>query len=73
MGFGGVLSLGCTVGQGISGISTLALGSFIAALSIILGSAITMRVQYYRLDEMSIYSALLQGIADIVLPWRKLD
>jgi len=26
MGFGGVLGLGCTVGQGISGVSTLALG-----------------------------------------------
>ena len=30
MGFGGVTAMGCTVGQGMSGLSTLALGSFIA-------------------------------------------
>ena len=30
MGFGGTLSLGCTFGQGLSGVSTLALGSFLA-------------------------------------------
>lgn len=73
MGFGGVLSLGCTVGQGVSGMSTLALGSIVATLFIILGSAITMRVQYYQLDEMPFIKALFVGIADIVLPWRKLD
>ena len=38
MGTGGVLALGCTVGQGITGISTLALGSLIALLSIIVGA-----------------------------------
>ena len=37
MGVGGVLALGCTVGQGITGMSTLALGSIIALLSIIAG------------------------------------
>ncbi len=37
MGAGGVLALGCTVGQGISGMSTLALGSVLAWLSIIAG------------------------------------
>ena len=30
MGFGGVTALGCTIGQGLTGISTLALGSFLA-------------------------------------------
>jgi uncharacterized membrane protein YedE/YeeE len=48
MGFGGVLALGCTIGQGISGMSTLALGSFIAFLSIIAGAAATMKWQYAR-------------------------
>lgn len=38
MGFGGVLALGCTVGQGISGMSTLALGSVIALAAIIFGA-----------------------------------
>lgn len=37
MGFGAVTSLGCTVGQGIGGISTLALGSIIALVAIIAG------------------------------------
>jgi len=49
MGFGGVLALGCTIGQGISGVSTLALGSFLALFSIIAGAAATMKVQYWRL------------------------
>ena len=47
MGFGGVLALGCTIGQGITGVSTLALGSFIALFAIIAGSAITMKIQYF--------------------------
>lgn len=73
MGFGGVLSLGCTVGQAISGISTLALGSFIAAFFIIVGSALTMRVQYHRMDDLSFFGALATGLADILMPWRMKD
>jgi len=73
MGFGGVLALGCTVGQSISGISTLALGSFIAALSIIFGSAVTMRVQYHRMDDMGFFKSVGIGIADILMPWRLKD
>ena len=46
MGFGGILAMGCTIGQGVTGVSTLALGSFIALGAIIAGSAITMRIQY---------------------------
>lgn len=37
MGTGGVLALGCTIGQGITGISTLGLGSAIALVSIVIG------------------------------------
>ena len=47
MGFGGITALGCTIGQGLSGVSTLSLGSFLAFFSIIAGSAITMKIQYY--------------------------
>ncbi len=43
MGFGGVTALGCTVGQGLSGLSTLALGSFIAVAAIITGSVATLK------------------------------
>jgi len=49
MGFGGVLALGCTIGQGITGLSTLALGSILAFFSMIAGAALTMKVQYWRL------------------------
>jgi len=79
MGFGGVLALGCTVGQGITGISTLALGSFIAFGGIVLGSALTMKIQYYKLvyeDEASFMAALLTSLVDLhLLPsgLRRLD
>jgi uncharacterized membrane protein YedE/YeeE len=49
MGFGGVLAMGCTIGQGLSGVSTLALGSFLAWFAIIAGAALTMKIQYWRL------------------------
>ena len=66
MGFGGVLSFGCTIGQGVSGMSTLALGSLVALLSIMLGSALTMKVQYYMLDD-GFWSSLHQSLADLRL------
>lgn len=47
MGFGGVTAIGCTIGQGVSGVSTLAIGSIIVFLSIVAGAAITMKIQYY--------------------------
>lgn len=49
MGFGGVLGLGCTIGQGVSGVSTLALGSFLALFSIIAGATVTMKIEYWRM------------------------
>ncbi|HZE62047.1 MAG TPA: YeeE/YedE family protein [Burkholderiales bacterium] len=48
MGFGGICALGCTIGQGISGFSTLALGSIITFVCIVIGSALTMKYQYWR-------------------------
>jgi uncharacterized membrane protein YedE/YeeE len=49
MGFGGVTALGCTIGQGVTGISTLAVSSFLVLAAIIVGAAITMKVQYFLL------------------------
>lgn len=46
MGIGGILSLGCTIGQAVTGASTLALGSFVAFASIVIGCAVTMKIQY---------------------------
>ena len=51
MGIGGVLAMGCTIGQGVTGVSTLAMGSILAVASIVFGSALTMKVQYYLLNE----------------------
>jgi len=51
MGFGGVTALGCTVGQGLSGMSTLALGSIIAWLSIIGGAVAGVKYQAWRLER----------------------
>ena len=45
MGFGGVTAMGCTIGQGMSGVSTLAIGSFIALSGIVAGSVATMKWQ----------------------------
>lgn len=79
MGIGGVLAMGCTLGQGVTGVSTVALGSFIALGSIILGSALTMKIQYYKLvyeEEASFSMALITGMVDLrLLPkgMRKLE
>ena len=67
MGFGGVLALGCTIGQGITGMSTLAMGAVITLGMIIFGSAITMKVQYYRMEEQGYFRALFSGLADFRL------
>jgi hypothetical protein len=49
MGFGGVTAMGCTIGQGVTGVSTLAVSSFLVLASIIAGAAISMKVQYILL------------------------
>jgi uncharacterized membrane protein YedE/YeeE len=49
MGFGGITALGCTVGQGLSGISTLALGSFLALPGFIFGGYLGVRYLQMRL------------------------
>ena len=51
MGFGGVTALGCTIGQGISGLSSLALGSLLTSACIVAGSAATMKYQYWRMTR----------------------
>jgi hypothetical protein len=43
MGAGGVMAFGCSIGQGLTGFSTLALASFIAVAGILVGTAIGLR------------------------------
>lgn len=44
MGLGGVTALGCTFGQGITGVATLSMSSFLATLAIITGATLTVLV-----------------------------
>lgn len=44
MGVGGVMALGCTVGQAITGVSTLAVGSFLTFGAIVIGGIVGMKV-----------------------------
>jgi hypothetical protein len=71
MGFGGVLSMGCTIGQAVTGISTLALGSILTFGAIVFGCALTMKVQYYMMDEQGFFGALRSALGDLRLLPRK--
>jgi hypothetical protein len=51
MGFGGVTALGCTIGQGLSGVSTLSLGSLVAFASIVAGAVAGVRYQAWRIER----------------------
>jgi uncharacterized membrane protein YedE/YeeE len=43
MGAGGAMAYGCSIGQGLTGLSTLALASFVAVAGILLGTAAGLR------------------------------
>jgi uncharacterized membrane protein YedE/YeeE len=49
LGVGGVLALGCTIGQAITGVSTLAVGSMLTFFAIVIGSVLTLKYQYWRI------------------------
>ncbi len=51
MGVGGVTAMGCTFGQGLSGISTLSLNSFVAVAAIVTGAVLSIRHQVARLER----------------------
>lgn len=51
MGFGGVTAMGCTVGQGLSGLSTLAIGSFVAVAGIMAGSVAMLKYTLWREEQ----------------------
>jgi len=52
MGVGGVIALGCTVGQGLSGVSTLSLGSLLALAAIVAGAVAALRYQAWRMEQL---------------------
>ncbi len=51
MGVGGVTAMGCTVGQGLSGLSTLSATSFIAVAAIVLGAVAALKYQIWRMES----------------------
>jgi len=51
MGVGGVTALGCTIGQGLSGLSTLSLTSLLAVVGIVLGALLGFRFQMWLLER----------------------
>lgn len=51
MGTGGVMALGCTVGQGVTGVSTLALGSYLAVSGIIAGGMAGIKYMEWALKS----------------------
>ena len=51
MGIGGVAAMGCTVGQGLSGISTLSATSFVAVAAILAGAVLALKYQVWRLEK----------------------
>ena len=78
MGLGGVLALGCTVGQGVSGFSSMALGSPLAMVAIMLSSALTIKTEYYKIlyEDASTGAAFVSALADMRLvpqSMRKLE
>jgi len=50
MGMGGVFAMGCTIGQGLSGLSTLSLGSFLAVFGIVAGGVAALGWQLRRAE-----------------------
>lgn len=50
MGVGGITAMGCTIGQGLSGLSTLSATSFVAVAGIVLGALGALRYQAWRIE-----------------------
>ena len=53
MGFGGVTAMGCSIGQGLSGLSMLSAGACIAVAGIVAGTWLGLRFQTWRIERAS--------------------
>lgn len=58
MGVGGVLGLGCTIGQGVTGLSTMALGSLLTTLSIMAGGVLGVRYLEHGSLKAALYAVM---------------
>lgn len=51
MGVGGVTAMGCSIGQGVSGLSTLSLTSFVAVAAMLAGAVAGVKYQAWRVER----------------------
>lgn len=51
MGFGGVAAVGCSIGQGITGLSLLSVGSMLAVTGIVAGCWLALKVQAWQMER----------------------
>lgn len=63
MGFGGITALGCTIGQGVTGVSTLSVGSAIALVSIVAGGRLGLWWMVERGRKAAASPVLAQAVA----------
>jgi hypothetical protein len=64
---GGILGFGCTIGQGVSGVSTLSAGAFLTLGAIVFGSALTMKAEYHRMNDLGWGQALRLALGEFRL------
>jgi uncharacterized protein len=53
MGFGGVLAGGCTIGQGLSGLSMVSVGALITFPALLTGAWVALKYQTWRLEHLT--------------------
>ena len=66
MGIGGIVGFGCTIGQGVTGLSTLSVGALLTFIGIVFGSALTMKIQYHQLDEAGLVKAVALSLRELM-------
>jgi uncharacterized membrane protein YedE/YeeE len=71
MGFGGVTALGCTIGQGLTGVSTLAVGSILTLAAIVAGCVIAVKYQMWRIERVDTAPAPLRTPGGVVAGARR--
>lgn len=63
MGFGGVTTLGCSIGQGITGLSTLSLGAAVTLIFVAIGCILTLKIVAWRIERQDTGLAPLRAHA----------
>ena len=53
MGIGGVMAMGCSIGQGVTGLSTLSLASLVALPAMLAGATAGVKYQAWRVERMA--------------------